>query len=57
MPKEQYFFCRNPKCGHYGQFIAAPETTILCPKCEQAMVRQDTGWLKIEGKMTPKDAA
>jgi len=53
MPKEQYWFCRNSKCGHYGQFITTQDATILCPKCDRPMVRQETTWLKDAGTFFP----
>ena len=49
MSKETYWFCRNPKCGHYGLFIAASEEVVACPKCYQPMRRQDTGWMNDTG--------
>jgi hypothetical protein len=54
-----YYFCRNAKCGHFGQFISAPDTVILCPRCDRPMVRQDVAWTKVPTGTwdTPKDAA
>jgi hypothetical protein len=54
-----YYFCRNGRCGHFGQFASSPDTAVLCPKCEQPMVRQDTGWMRAPTGTwdTPKDAA